>query len=184
MQPLSLEAANYMYFVWIALFGTAMLCVSFLFGGDHDHDHDHDASHDGGEENMSIFSLKILWMFTVGFGAGGFFGARGGLAVMGASLCGLFAGIVMAGLGYFLMNYLFKHQGNSVVKTESAVGLYAVVDTAIAPGKIGEVHCTVDGRVSYFQARSKGLALIPSATRVRVTQATGNMLVVEVEKGD
>ena len=183
MQPLSLEAANYMYFVWIALFGTAMLCVSFLFGGDHDHDHDHDASHDG-EENMSLFSLKVLWMFTVGFGAGGFFGARGGLAVMGASLCGLFAGSLMAGLGYFLMNYLYKHQGNSVVKTESAVGLYAVVDTAIAPGMIGEVHCTLDGRVAYFQARSTGSALIPTSAQVRVTKTMGSMLMVEVVKGE
>jgi len=176
MQSLPTQAANSIYFVWIALFGTAMLCVSFLFGGDHDHDHD--ADHDG-EANMSLFSFKILWMFTVGFGAGGFFAARGGLAVVNASLCGIFTGIVMGSLGYFLMNYLYRHQGNSVVKTESAVGLYAIVDTAIAPGKIGEVHCTVDGRVTYFQARSSSAALIPESARVRITQTLGNMLLVE-----
>ncbi len=169
-----------MYFLWIALFGTAMLCVSFLFGGDHDHDHDHDASHDG-EDNMSIFSLKILWMFTVGFGAGGFFGDRGGLAVLSSSLCGIFAGVLMGGLGFFLMNYLYKHQGSSAIRTESAVGLYAVVDTAIEPGKLGEVHCTVDGRVAYFQARSESTKLIPASTRVRVTKTMGNMLVVEAD---
>ena len=41
MPPILYEAPNSMYFVWIALFGTAMLCVSLVFGGDHDHDADH-----------------------------------------------------------------------------------------------------------------------------------------------
>jgi membrane protein implicated in regulation of membrane protease activity len=169
-----------MYFLWIALFGTAMLCVSFLFGGDHDHDHDHDAAHEG-EDTMSIFSFKILWMFTVGFGAGGFFAERGGFAVLGASFFGIFAGVVMGGLGFFLMNYLYTHQGNSVIKTSSAVGQFAVVDTAIEPGKIGEVHCTVEGRMAYFQARSDSKKLIPASTRVKVTKTMGNMLVVEAD---
>src|SRR4051794_32945314 len=97
MQSPLYQIANSMYFVWIALFGTAMLCISLVFGGDHDHDHD--AGHDGdshdGADNMSVLSLKVLWMFTVGFGAGGFFGARAGLNVLNSSLCGLVAGALM-----------------------------------------------------------------------------------------
>ena len=184
MQSSLYQMANSMYFVWIALFGTAMLCISLVFGGDHDHDASHDGDaddgHDGGD-NMSVLSLKVLWMFTVGFGAGGFFGARAGLDVLSSSLCGIVAGALMGGLGYLLMNYLWKHQGNSVVKTGSAVGLYAVVDTAIEPGKLGEVRCTVNGRVEYFQARSTSSTLIPASTRVLVTKTVGNTLVVEAD---
>ncbi len=176
------QMANSMNFMWIALFGTAMLCISLLLGDDHDHDADHDGDadhgHDGGG-NMNILSFKVLWMFIVGFGAGGFFAARAELSVLSSSLWGIFVGILMGGLGYLLMNYLWKHQGNSVIKTESVIGLDAVVDTTIIPNGVGEVRCSVNGRMEYFQARSRGDVLIPAATRVKIIEATGTTLVVE-----
>ena len=131
---------------------------------------------------MSVLSFKVLWMFTVGFGAGGFFSARTGFDVLSSSIWGICVGFVMASLGYFLMNYLYKHQGSSVIKVESAIGLHAVVDTAIEPGKFGEVHCTVGGRVEYFQACSTGGTFIPASSLVLVTKTIGNMLVVEKEE--
>lgn len=185
MESMLYQVANSTHFVWIALFGTAMLGLSQMFGGDHDHDSGHDVGvdhdHDG-DANMSVLSFKVLWMFTVGFGAGGFFAARTGLDVLISSIWGIAVGIVMASLGYFMMNYLYKHQGSSVIKVESAIGLLAVVDTAIAPGKFGEVHCTVGGRVEYFQACSTSGTLIPASTLVLVTKTIGNMLVVEKEE--
>ena len=159
-----------------------MLALSFVFGGaDHevDHDSDHETDHDHGGGNMSILSFKVFWMFLVGFGAGGYFSSLSGTSVIIASLWGLFGGLVMGAIGYFLMNYLYKRQGNSVVRTSSVIGSTAIVDTTILPGQIGEVRCSVDGRSEYFQARSRIGTPIPVASRVRVIETTGSMLVVE-----
>ena len=82
------QTVNSMYFMWITLFGAGMLTVSLVFGhGDHevdDHGADHDADHGG---NMSVLSLKVFWMFLVGFGAGGYFAAEVGSSVL-VRLCG------------------------------------------------------------------------------------------------
>jgi predicted Ser/Thr protein kinase/membrane protein implicated in regulation of membrane protease activity len=176
------QTVNSMYFMWIALFGTGMLTVSLIFGhGDHevvDHGADHDADHDG---NMSVFSLKVFWMFLVGFGAGGYFGANAGSSVLGASLWGIVGGLIMGGIGYLLLNYLYKRQGNSVVRTSSVVGSTGIVGVAILPGRIGEVRCSVYGHDEYFQAQSRIAKPIPVASRVKVVEAMGSTLIVEPE---
>lgn len=176
------QIANSMYFMWIAIFGTGMLALSMIFGGgdheiDHDADHDHDAdAGDGG--NMSFLSLKVLWMFMVGFGAGGFFAARAGSNVLLSSIGGIFFGLLLAVLGYALMNYLYRHQGNSVVNTQSIVGTVGVVETPILPGKIGEVRCHVVDHSEYFQATARNNEAYPMSTRVRVLEANGSTIVV------
>lgn len=179
------QTANTMHFVWIALFGALMTMLSLILGGgDHeiDHDTDHEADHsadagDGG--NMSFLSFKVLWMFLVGFGAGGFAVARTGANVMWSATGGIFGGLTMAALGYVLMNYLWKHQGNSVVRSSSVVGLRGIVDTPILPGKMGEVRCVVDGHSEFFQASSKSTSPIPTSAQVIVVDANGSTLVVE-----
>lgn len=179
------QIAQSMHFFWIALFGTLMLMLSFLFSGhdefDHDLDHDHDMDHDGDHSgNMSILSFKVLWMFIVGFGAGGYFAANAKCTVLVSSLWGLFAGVLMGAIGYALINFLYKRQGNSVVKTEFAVGQTAYVDTTIPSGGVGEVRCVVDGHSEYFRAITKASAPIPTGSAVLVVEATaGGVLVVE-----
>jgi membrane protein implicated in regulation of membrane protease activity len=177
-----------MYFFWIALAAAALMSVSLIFGHDHDFDHDldHDVEHDLGHDlengesgNMSILSMKVLLMFATGFGCGGFFGARAGYHVLGSSFWGLGAGLLMAATGYFVMNYLYRHQGNSTVRTSQVLGQITVVDTAIAPGGFGLVRCVVEGHAEYFQARSKSGLVIPSSSRVKVVEATGALLTVE-----
>lgn len=174
------QTVNSMYFMWITLFGAGMLTVSLVFGhGDHevdDHGADHDADHGG---NMSVLSLKVFWMFLVGFGAGGYFAANVGSSVLVASLWGIFGGLIMAAIGYLLVNYLYKRQGNSVVRTSSVVGSTGIVGIAILPGRIGEVRCKVDGHDEYFQAQSRIGTPIPVASRVKVVEAMGSTLIVE-----
>jgi membrane protein implicated in regulation of membrane protease activity len=179
------QTVNSMYFMWITLFGSAMLIVSLIFGhGDHEVDHDADADHDADHDsdrggNMSILSVKVFWMYLVGFGAGGYFAANGGASVLVASIRGVFGGLTMGGIGYLLANYLYKRQGNSVVRTSALVGSTGIVGVAILPGRIGEVRCNVDGHNEYFQAQSRIGTPIPVASRVRVLEAMGSTLVVE-----
>lgn len=182
MEPLARTGLSMMFFC-TACAGAVMLSLSLLFGHDHeaDHevDHEHDTGHESDTEGLSIFSFKVIMMFLTGFGAGGFFGARAGFQALASSLWGLAAGVVMGGLGYTLMNYLYKHQGSSVVKTSSVVGSYGVVDTTITPGGIGQIRCTVDGCAEYFQARTRGGDIIHAAEKVKVIDAAGGVLVVE-----
>ncbi len=177
------QIARSAYFAWITLFGLGMLAVSHLFGGDHDHDHDHDHGHDSdhGSGNMSIFSIKVFWMFLVGFGAGGFFSANAGSQVLTASMWGLFGGFIMGAIGYFLMNAFYTRQGNSIIKTSSVVGSIGIVDVAILPGQYGEVRCNVGTHSETFQAQSRIGTPIPISSHVKIVQAIGSTLVVEPE---
>jgi hypothetical protein len=67
-------------FIAIAAAGFILLLGGSVFGHDHDHDAHVDHEHDGegaDEPTVSIFSIKVLATFVMGFGAGGaidFFG--------------------------------------------------------------------------------------------------------------
>ena len=66
-------------FLTLALAGFVLLVFGWIFGHDHDfgHDFSHDFGHDMGhdvdqEGTISIFSLRVLATFVMGFGAAGF----------------------------------------------------------------------------------------------------------------
>ncbi|MDP3963117.1 MAG: NfeD family protein [bacterium] len=175
-----------MFFFWLTFVALAALSISLLLGHDHDADHDmdhdadndHDTDHDG-SGNMSFISIRILLMFVAGFGAGGYFGARADYDVAGSSFFGVVGGLILAAIGYVFLNWLYRHQATSTVKTRDVIGSIAVVSIAIAPDGVGEIVCAVGDRQEWFSARTTQPTTIPIASRVRITAAMGSMLVVE-----
>ena len=176
------------WFFMITFAALALLSVSLLFGHDHDmeHDMDHDVGHDtdhGGAENMSFLSVRVLLMFVSGFGAGGFFAARSDYGIVASSLWGIGAGLLMAGLGYFVLNYFYRHQASSSVRTRDVIGKEAVVTTSILSGGTGEVACWVGDRQEYFPAQARSNQDIPTKAKVTVEDAMGVVLIVEPRNG-
>lgn len=176
------------WFFMITLVAFGLLSVSLLFGHDHDldqdmdhdmdHDTDHDTDHDGAA-NMSFLSVRVLLMFVSGFGAGGYFAARNDYNVVASSLWGIGAGLVMASIGYFVLNYFYRHQASSSVRTKDVIGKEAIVTTSILPGGTGEVACWVGDRQEYFSARARLDKTIPNTTKVTIQDAMGVVLIVE-----
>ena len=180
------------WFFMITFTALALLSVSLLFGGDHDVDHDmdhdldHDVGHDtdhGGSDNMSFLSVRVLLMFVSGFGAGGYFAARNDYGIVASSFWGIGAGFVMAAIGYVVLNYFYRHQASSSVRTKDVIGKEAVVTTSILPGGTGEVACWVGDRQEYFPAQARSNQNIPTKTKVTVEDAMGVVLIVEPWNG-
>src|SRR3989344_1362317 len=176
------------WFFMITLVAFGLLSISLLFGHDHDldqdmdHDIDHDTDHDTDHEgagNMSFLSVRVILMFVSGFGAGGFFAARNDYSVVASSLWGVGACLVMASIGYFVLNYFYRHQASSSVRTKDVIGKEAIVTTSILPGGTGEIACWVGDRQEYFPAQTRLDQTVPNTTKVTIQDAMGVVLIVK-----
>lgn len=165
----------------IALAGLVVLAFSALFGG-HDHaDHaGHDVHHDGGAHAaVSIFSPRIIAVFCVGFGAAGLIVSTMGVGLFGAIGAGLASGVVLAGIAFMALSFMYKQQANSMISGESVIGQMARVTTAIPAQGVGEVGVTVQQQYGTHIAKTKDGCAIPAGQTVKIIGRVGGVLEVE-----
>jgi membrane protein implicated in regulation of membrane protease activity len=172
------------WFLAVAVGCFLLLLASMVFGHDHDHDadHDHDVDHDhgGGHASpMSPFSVKVILTFGVGFGAGGYIGARNDLLWLGSLLSGLLGGLVIGGIGYAFLNALYTRQGSSTVQPKLLVGATGIVDTTIDPGSVGRVVVSLPSGRETFLAKSATGERLALNTSVKIVRVEGAIVSVE-----
>lgn len=173
------------WFLAVAVGCFLLLLASMVFGHDHDHDadHDHDVDHDHGgghgPGHMSVFSVKVMLAFGVGFGAGGYIGARNDLLWLGSLLSGLAGGLVIAGIGYAFLNALYTRQGSSTVQTKQLVGATGIVDTTIDPGSVGRIVVSLPSGRETFLAKSATGERLALNTSVKIVRVDGAIVSVE-----
>jgi len=168
-------------FIGITIAGFILLVGGSIFGHDHDVDHDHgghlDHGHDA-EATVSMFSVKVIGTFVLGFGAGGAIAAFYGANPLMASFVGLAVGFLMGLLMYWIMRIIYGQQSTSIVTTDTAVGEVGTVTVAIGRNGTGEVALTLGGQHRSFLASSADPNGIPKGRRVKVVHTTGSQLVV------
>jgi NfeD-like partner-binding protein len=172
------------WFLAVAIGCFLLLLASMVFGHDHDHDadHDHDVDHDHGAGPagaMNVFSVKVVLAFGVGFGAGGYIGARNDFSWLGSSLCGLAGGLLIGGIGYAFLNALYTRQGSSTVQTKLLVGVTGIVDTTIDPGSVGRVVVSLPSGRETLLARSATGERLALNTPVKIVRVEGAIVSVE-----
>ncbi len=164
-------------FIAIAAAGFILLLGGSVFGHDHDHDshvdHEHDAE-GAGEPTVSIFSIKVLATFVMGFGAGGAIAANYNAGPLAATGVGFGTGVILALLMYAVMRVIYSQQASSLVATESIKGKTGTVTVAIGKDAVGEV--TVTNR--QYLARSSDGKPIERGRQVSVVDTIGSDLVV------
>ena len=175
MQAL-LNSTQTLIYLGIALASFVAVAGTFLFGDHHDLVGDHDI----GDHEISFFSPKIIFSFTLGFGAAGTIVSAYGLRNLWCVSAGLLTGVLLAVLAYALMALFYRQQASSIIPTSTAVGRVANVTTDIPAQGAGEVGLDV-GEYRNYLARSKSGAAIPKGTRVRVVENEAGELVVEPE---
>jgi membrane-bound ClpP family serine protease len=179
-------------FVCITAAGFILLVGGSIFGHDHDVDHDHDGHFDHGHDaghgtdaTVSMFSVKVIGSFIMGFGAGGAIAAFYGADPLKASFIGLAVGFLMGLLMYWVMRLIYGQQSTSIVTTNTAVGEIGTVTVPIGRNGTGEVAITLRGQHRSFLARSADTNAIPKGRQVRVVHTTGSQLVVrEMEEAN
>lgn len=185
-----------MFFFYLTLGAMLFLVISFLLGSADDIGHGDAAGHghagDGGHahghntdsDNMSIWSFQMLFLFTAGFGAGGYFASLYSLSVPVTLLCGALGGVVLASIGYFIINLFYRRQANSNIYSEEYIGLTGMVVTSINADGVGQVRCAVGAQRETFLAKSVDGNPIPINSVVRITGMVGSTAIVEITDAD
>jgi len=178
-----------MIFFALMAAGLILLVGGALFGHDHDggfdHDHDHDSGHDAGQGNepaVSIFSPKVIGVFILGFGGGGFLARHAGTGTVGSSFIGVGTGLLMGLMMYLVLKLMYGQQATSLVSTGTLVGKTGTVTIGIDAGAVGQVVVRVGTEAPIYLARTSSGKSIAKGKTVRVIATSGSEVVVDEEQ--
>ena len=167
-----------MIFISIFAVGFVILLISMIFG--HDGDFDADADTDSFDHGPSIFSVKLIALIMVGFGAGGFgLRATTDAGMFAASMTGVAGSLIVGLFGYLILRAFYRSQASSTIEDGDIVGSSGnLLDGIVGDGR-GQVACVLRGREITFLARSKDGGSIKRGTPVRIVSKTAGVVTVE-----
>ena len=151
-----------------------------LFAGMDDMGDLHDAgAHSSG---LSIFSIRGITAFFLGFGWAGVIALKAGWGVPAAIAVGIVVGGVMMFAIFLVMTSMLKLQSNGTLNFSNAVGQIATVYVTIpAENKAGgQVELLIQGRLTMAEALYRGHEPLRPGTKVRIVEKLSHAtLVVE-----
>jgi membrane protein implicated in regulation of membrane protease activity len=132
-----------------------------------------------GVEGPSPFSLRVVAMFAVGFGAGGLIGK--GLGASDALSLVPAGGVaaLTAGVMWVFLRFLYGEQRSTSIQATDYLGLVGRVVIPIPEGKLGQVALVVKGQRINAPARSADGSAVPAQTEVEVLSMDGGTVLVE-----
>jgi len=166
-------------FIFATIFGVGFLVLIFslIFGHDFDHEVDTSFDHDTGP---SVFSVKMIALLMVGFGAASFgVRATSSASMLQSSFAGVGGAIVIGAVGYLIIRGFYASQGTSTVTDQDLIGCTATLIDAISGTGNGQISCVLRGREMTYLARSKNGNSIARGTPVKVINKSGNIVTVE-----
>ena len=130
-------------------------------------------------EGPSPFSLRVVAMFAVGFGAGGLIGK--GLGVSDALSLVPASGVaaLTAAVMWVFLRFLYGEQGSTSIQAADYVGLVGRVIIALPQDRPGQVALVVKGQRINAPARSEDGSPIRAQAAVEVLGAEGGTVVVK-----
>ena len=165
--------------IFATIFGIGFLILIFslIFGHDVDTDFDHDFDHGGGP---SVFSVKMISLLMVGFGALSF-GVRATTeaTMFVSSMAGVGGAVVIGGIGYAIIRAFYSSQASSTITDDDIIGSMATLIDAIPENGNGQISCILRGREITFLARSKDGKAVSRGSSVKVVSKTASMVTVE-----
>ena len=164
------------FYVCLLAASTVFSLGAFVFGHDGDHDMDH------GEAMPSLFSMRVISLFVLGFsGISTIAHFVWQFAPVYSSLCGLGGGVILGGFAYALVYLFSKEQASSLVCPEDYVNQAGRVSVAIPERGTGEVSVTVKEQLrSVFAVSADGRAMPEGQAVVIVSMAAGTATVKPV----
>lgn len=159
--------------------GFTILIFSLIFGHDVEADADIDGDVDSGN-GPSIFSVKMIALLMVGFGALSFgVRATSDATMLVSSMAGVGGAAAVGAIGYFIIRAFYTSQTSSTITDRDIIGSLATLIDTIPENGNGQVSCVIRGREITFLARSQNGKKIERGTPVKVLSKTANMVVVE-----
>jgi membrane protein implicated in regulation of membrane protease activity len=180
-----------LYTACLAL-GLIFTVISF-FAGHHMGGHDGgdigtgghaEAGYDhSGMPGISFFSPVVLCCFVTAFGACGLILSQipSISSVWITAPISSVAGLAMAGVAFWLFNFMFKKtQSSSESRVGELAGQEASIVSPIPAGGTGEIAYVVGGTRYTAPARTENGAAVPAGRPVRITRVVGTQFFVEI----
>ena len=164
--------------------GHGHLDIGHGHDGDIGHGHDIDGGDPSDFTSMRMFTLQTVVAFLTVFG-------WSGIVLVGAKVPNGLAVGIAAVLGFMTMLLLAKIiqlskrlQENGTIDFRNAIGEVGTVYIPCPPKNqgFGKVNVTVNGRFFEADAINSTQTLLPTGSRVRVTDLSGDTLIVEPEE--
>ena len=138
-----------------------------------------------GLPGISFFSPTVLSCFVTAFGACGLILSRidATRSVWVSAPISALAGVLMAGIAFFLFNAMFKAtQSSSESQVASLVGQAASTVSPIPSNGVGEIAYVQGGSRYTAPARTESGVEVSAGKPVRITRIVGTQYYVEVMK--
>ena len=159
--------------------GFLVLIFSLIFGHDSEIDVD-PGDIDAGTSGPSIFSVKMIALLMVGFGATGFgFRATSDYSMFQSSMAGIGGAGVMGIIGYLIIRAFYTSQESSTINDNDLIGHSANIIDAIGEGSNGQISCVIRGREITFLARTEDGSSIAKGNSVTIVSKIGNIVTVK-----
>jgi membrane protein implicated in regulation of membrane protease activity len=102
---------------------------------------------------------------------------RGAGAALSAAV-GVAGGVMLAGMVYAFVRYLYRQQSSSLVTTDELIGRRADVIVGIPAAGVGQVRCQVGESLVEKIARTRDGSALPPGAPVRIEEAAGEAVIV------
>jgi membrane protein implicated in regulation of membrane protease activity len=172
--------------LYLIFFGVGFFFLAIsVFGGDIEVDVDIElevGDMESASESTSIFSIRTLATFLVGFGVTAWTVARGEGSIGWQIAAGIGSGVIISALYYFAMRLFFSMQGSSMVTASSLIGKEGIITIPTTSTGVAQVRvATVAGNSEYTCKETEGLKLKQNDL-VKVTSVAMGVGTITVEK--
>ena len=183
-----MEKLQILYIV-LAAVGAVLLLLS-IFGGDAEAeidldigDPDFDISDvESGTDSVSLFSIRTLATFILGFGVAGWSVIRLDGGVTWQILAGLVAGTIIAFLYFIVMKFLYSMQGNSMATAASLIGKEGTITIPTTTTGVAQVRINTVSGLSEFTCKEKSGKKLRKNQSVKILSVDAGMQSITVEK--
>lgn len=165
------------FFLILSIFGADAEAEIELDVGDADFDV---SDAESGPSSPSVFSIRTLATFILGFGMAGWVVMQGDGGVAIQLISGFGTGIVISFLYFLIMKFMYSMQGNSMITSNSLIGKTGLVTTPTTKTGIAQVKVsTKSGNYEYVCREQSGLELSQNETVKIISSNAGTLTVTK-----
>jgi len=167
-----------MIYLAIFIFSAVLSLGAFIFG--HDAEHDAGPGHPSDAGMPSVFSVRVISLFLVGFSGMGLIATRVlNWGAVGSAGAGLGAGLFLGAVAYGVICIFHSQQASSMPSNEDYVNCQGRITIAVPENGTGEVAVTARGQLKSLFAVSKDGSAIPEGRPVKVLSVSTGTATVE-----
>jgi len=180
-----MESLQFLYIIMAGV-GAIFLIIS-IFGGDTDGvdldvgDAEFDISDaEAGTDSVSLFSIRTMATFLLGFGVAGWLAMRGEHGIVGQIIAGFVTGLVITFLYFLVMKFMYSMQGSSIVSSATMIGKIGIINIPTTSTGIAQMKITTASGFHEYSCKEKDNTKLKQNDSVKiVSDLGGGTLLVE-----